>query len=127
MDKRRGSATQSFVNLVAMVFFILLVVKLFPIYYDHYAIQNSLQHVAAEVNKDKLALAAVKESARKRFEVNNVSPTLADQLKFVKNEGEPYLVLDYEIREHLFLNISLLLTFHLDYEISYDGEVKATP
>lgn len=127
MDKKRGSTTQSFVNLMAIGLVIVLALKLFPIYYDHYAVQSSLQHVVSEINKDKLALAAVKESARKRFEVNNVAPSLADQLKFVKNEGEPYLVLDYEIREHLFLNISLLLNFHLDYEISYDGEVKATP
>jgi hypothetical protein len=126
MYKLRGSTTQAFINLMALVFTVLLVVKLFPVYYDHYAVRTSLENVVVEINKDNLALAEVKKSVRKRFEVNNISPDLADQLKFVKDKETPYLTLDYEIREHLFMNVSILLNFHLDYEISYDGEVKAT-
>lgn len=126
MHRQRGSGTQTFINLIAIVLFIVLGIKVFPIYYDHYAVRTSLEHVVKEINKDTLALAAVKDSARKRFEVNNIPSDLADKLKFVKNDGEPFLVLDYEIREHVFMNVSLLLDFHLSYEISYDGETKAS-
>lgn len=92
--------------------------KLFPPYMDDFKINSALDSLAKQSDVGSLSKAAISESLRKRFDVDNIS--YADPVKdlTLENRGRMRVIrLHYKPVIPLMFNVSLLLEFNHTREV----------
>lgn len=94
-------------------FYVLLALKLGPIYFDYYKIKMSIDSLKKEhdiVDKPPRDIIA---ALQKRWDVNDIRRITADKSVVVeKHSGSTTLLLDYEVEEPIFGNVSALIKFN---------------
>ncbi|HEY0722267.1 MAG TPA: DUF4845 domain-containing protein [Gammaproteobacteria bacterium] len=99
--------------------FILVVIKLLPVYVENAAVKSVLQGVAGERTETYTTPKQVMDTLLKRLDINDVKHVGRDEI-MVEREGTFYNVtIEYEVRVPLFYNISIVTNF------SNTGEVPA--
>ena len=92
--------------------------KLFPPYMDDFKINSALDSLAKQSDIGSLSKAAISESLRKRFDIDNIS--YADPVKdlTLENRGRMRVIrLHYQPVIPLMFNVSLLLEFDHTREV----------
>lgn len=89
-----------------------------PHYLDFYtmvSVVEALPHEQVHVmSKQK-----IRDALQKRFKINNIRDVdMGKSVAIERKRGETSLTLAYEIREHLFYNIDLVLTFNRRFAYS---------
>ncbi len=100
--------------------FILVVIKLVPIYVENAAVKSVLQGVVGERAESYTSPKQLMDVLLKRLDINDVKHVNRDHVT-VEREGAFYSVtIEYEVRVPLFYNISIVTNF------ANTGEVPAT-
>ena len=104
------------VALVVLVSVITLVLKLGPHYIDFYTMKSVIEGLpAAEVHR--MSRADIDETLTKRFKVNNLRDfRIRDIIDIERARDVTALTVEYERREHLLLNLDVVITFDKRYE-----------
>lgn len=93
-------------------------IRIIPAYLEYStintAINNTLQDNRIIMQSDN----EIRQAIDRRFSVNNVSAISSRDLAISKDGGRLYIGLDYEVREPLFGNIDIVISFQKDYEKS---------
>ena len=93
-------------------------IRIIPAYMEYgtinTAINNTLQDNRIGMQSDQ----EVRQALGRRFDINNVNSISPNDVAISKQSGMLYLSIDYEVRESLFGNVDLVISFQKDYERS---------
>jgi competence protein ComGC len=94
-----------------VAFFIMLILKIGPIYLDHSKVQNAFSALEGQGNIAELSESEIRSSLDKRFNMNYVSDLKAQDVKIAKQGGYVKVQADYEVVKKIMGNISVLVEF----------------
>jgi Domain of unknown function (DUF4845) len=94
-----------------VVFFLFLFFKLLPPYLEDLKVRTAINGLAAESGAGEMPKKALVESLRKRFDIDNVTNVVADQLTIDSRGKSKLLHIQYEVVVPLAYNVSALLEF----------------
>lgn len=93
-------------------------IRIIPAYMEYgtinTAINNTLQDNRLSLQSDN----EIRQSLDRRLSVNNVSAVSSRDVSISRESGMLHLGLSYEVREPLFGNVDLVISFQKDYEKS---------
>ncbi|WP_223426801.1 DUF4845 domain-containing protein [Alcanivorax limicola] len=93
-------------------------IRIIPAYMEYgtinTAINNTMQDNRIGMQSDQ----EIRQAVGRRFDINNVSSISANDVAISKQGGMLYVSIDYEVRESLFGNVDLVISFQKDYERS---------
>lgn len=89
-----------------------IVIRLVPTYIDHRTMVSLINELpAGQVHS--MSKGQIRDTLNKRFKINNIrNVTVADVLTIERSRGETVLVLDYEVRRPMFLNVDMVASFN---------------
>lgn len=92
-------------------FFVLLGLKIGPIYLDHSKVKNALAAIKEMKDIDSLGETDIRSSLDKRFNMNYVSDLKAQDVIVIKRGGYLKVEAKYEVVEKIVGNASVLVQF----------------
>ena len=93
-------------------FFVLLTLKIVPIYLDHNKVKNSLTALEKDPAFPAMSEYEIKASLDKRFNLNYVYDVTTDDIKIAKSGTHTKVEIEYETVVKLVYNLSVLAEFH---------------
>jgi hypothetical protein len=81
-----------------------------PHYIDFRIVQSVMDRLPESEVQD-MSRAKIREHFSKQFRVENFYIAVRDMMKIERDRDQTVLVIDYEIREHLFYNVDFVLVF----------------
>ena len=124
-DMMSGPRRQRGMALAQLMILILIVggtatvaIRTIPHYIDFYTMVSVVEALPKNqvhvMSKQK-----IRDSLRKRFKINNIRDLdIAKVVGIERQRGATALTLDYEVREHLFYNIDLIMSFSKRFDYS---------
>ena len=124
-DMMSGPRRQRGMALAQLMILILIVggtatvaIRTIPHYIDFYTMVSVVEALPKNqvhvMSKQK-----IRDSLRKRFKINNIRDLdIAKVVGIERKRGATALTLDYEVREHLFYNIDLIMSFSKRFDYS---------
>lgn len=111
--RQQGYTLISLIFILGVVaFFILLILKIGPIYLDHMKVVNALAAIEKTTDVETLSEAEIRASLDKRFNMNYVADVKAQDMKVSKRGNYLKVEANYEVVEKVVGNISVLVEFH---------------
>ena len=111
--KRQQGLT--FISLVfvlgLLAFFVLLVLKIGPIYLDHYKVAGTLAELEDTADIEKKSEAEIRDTLSKRFNINYVDDVTQDDITITKGGNYLKVVVEYEVARKIVGNLSVLVQF----------------
>lgn len=92
-------------------FFTLLVIKIAPIYLEHYKIVNSLEALKSDSDLFNRSREEILSTLEKRWDINMVARVTKQDVKITRQGGRLTVQIAYEAVEHIMGNVSVLVTF----------------
>lgn len=116
-SRQRGFSIASITFIILLAsFFGTLLVKLGPIYSDHYYLNAIVKDISLQPNMADRSIAEIRESLRKNLDVNNVKFNIKEGITMKRaNDSQATLILDYEKRVSVFFNVDAVVVFYEEY------------
>lgn len=83
--------------------------RLFPIYYDYFAVQDILKDVAREYRNQNTGQIKLWKAVKKRLNVNDINYITSDDFKALTTRDGTELILKYDAKTPYLWNIDLLV------------------
>ncbi|NKB97492.1 MAG: DUF4845 domain-containing protein [Pseudomonadales bacterium] len=96
--------------LMALVVFGTAALRLGPHYIDFTVMQGIIERLPTQIHKD-MSKTKIREHFAKQFRIENFSQNVREVVKIDRNRERTVVAVEYEIREHLFYNIDVVLAF----------------
>ena len=125
-NKQRGATIWiNLIWLVIIMFLGIVGVKIVPYYLDNYTVAGALEGLNRESDLEKLGNKQIHTRLGKQFTINGIRNIEKDEIVIERNKTRLIAVnIDYEIREHLFFNVDIMLTFKNRLDVSGPREAK---
>jgi Domain of unknown function (DUF4845) len=94
-----------------IAFFTLLILKIGPIYLDHYKVKTVLASLENEPNLASESIRKVRSLLMRRFDINMVEHVKKEDIAIKKMDGVLTVEIDYEVIEPIIGNIDVLVYF----------------
>lgn len=119
IHRQRGMTPIGWIFVFLLIaFFTLIALKLVPIYLDSFTIGSVISDLKKEpgiADKNPRQVVAIIE---KRLDINMVKGITADDI-FVEKVGDTLSIsAEYEVRENLFANVDVVVSFNKSVEVS---------
>jgi Domain of unknown function (DUF4845) len=98
-------------------FFVMLILKIGPIYLDHSKVESALSAVEKSTDIETKSEYDVKSSLAKRFNLNYVTRAKMEDVKITKRGNYLKVDIEYEVVEKILGNLSVLVEFHDSFEV----------
>lgn len=116
-QKQRGLTLISLIFLLGIIgFFVLLILKISPIYLNHSKVVNALAALEESENLTSMTRQEIQSSLDKRFNMNYVEHVTRDDINIVAQPGYVRVNIDYDRIEPILGNLSVLVEFHEELE-----------
>jgi hypothetical protein len=93
-------------------FFTLLVIKILPLYLEHFKIVSSLESIRKEPNWSNNTKEEIQKMLQRRWDVNSVDTVTANKdVEVTRQNGRVKVRVAYEAVTHIMGNVDVLLTF----------------
>jgi len=110
---QRGAGGGGFIALMAVIgISVLLLLKLFPVYMEHFNVTSSLESLSSETEIKSLKKGAIKELLQRRFSINEVKHVGKEHIVIEKTKAGMTIDITYEVRKPLVGNIDLVIHFN---------------
>jgi Tfp pilus assembly major pilin PilA len=110
---QQGYTLISLIFILGIVaFFVLLIMKIGPIYLDHSKVKSALAAIEQDKEVETKSESEIRSSLNKRFDMNYVSHVKAQDMKIIKRGNYLKVEADYEVVEKIVGNLSALVEFH---------------
>jgi len=120
--KQQGMTFIGLVIVLAIVGMVVLsVLKVFPVYMEHLAVQTSMESIETDPGVKKMSVSKIRELFRKKLEMNQVNSVNAGKAKIGRSIGELTFVIEYEVRKDYFANIDLVLSFKDEFSVQLNN------
>jgi len=103
--------------LVVAGFFVMLGLKIGPIYMNHSKVVNALAAVESMPDIRTMSKREISTSLYKRFNMNYVTKVNDNDILIVKQEGYTKVEIEYERVEKIMGNLSVLVEFYEVFEL----------
>lgn len=100
-----------------IAFFTLLILKIGPIYLDHYKVKTVLESLENEPNLASQNTRKVRSLLMRRFDINMVEHVEKEDIAIKKRDGVLTVEIDYEVIEPIIGNIDVLVYFDDKIEV----------
>lgn len=109
---QKGLTFISMVFVLGLIaFFALLILKIGPIYIDHRKVQDALLSLENTPELEMQSEYQIKESLRKRFDMNYVNDVTPNDVKIIKSGNYMKIAIEYEVIKKIAGNLSVLVEF----------------
>jgi hypothetical protein len=101
------------IMLIVIAFFAIVLIKVVPLYMEHFKVKSSLDSLAHEA-KDNQALLSPQEIEKlllNRLSINDVQHVTRDDIKITREGRKTVVEVGYEARVTLFDNLDLVARF----------------
>ena len=104
--------------LVLVAFFTLILLRLAPIYIEHYKVVSHLENLAREAGVRKFTDKEVKDTLLKRYDIDDVDSVTVDDI-FIERPDRSTLILavEYEVRVRALGNVDMFVSFSDEAEV----------
>jgi Tfp pilus assembly major pilin PilA len=118
MRRQHGLSLFAWLILIALAAFLAVVaLKLIPVYLDYLSVSDSLEAVAKEPGIRKENKRIIWSKISKRLDLSYVDSVKPEHFSVEVKKGKTTLVLQWEVREHLFGNLDVVATFDKRAEV----------
>lgn len=115
---QRGYTLISLIFMLGIfAFFVLLGLKIGPIYIDHSKVKNALAAIEKTTDIETLSEQEVRSSLDKRFNLNYVADLNTRDVKIIKRGNYLKVQAKYEVVEKIVGNVSVLVEFDDSFEV----------
>lgn len=112
-EKQRGMGVMGFIMVAAGIIFVaILGMKMVPPYIHSAQIAQIFKAISNDPEMQGASIRDIKESYRKRADVNYISDITAEDIEVTKGDGRLSLSTSYSVKIPLVANITLLLEFN---------------
>ena len=110
---QRGMTAIGWMIIIALVAFVaMLVLKLFPLYIEHFSVSSSLNGLASDTDLVGAPPSRLRSSLMKRFDINNVENVHKEDISIERGASGYRVNVDYEVRVPFIYNIDLVVSFY---------------
>jgi len=114
---QRGLTFLSIILILGLIaFFVLLTLKIAPIYMNHSKVVNALSALENMPDIEIMSKREIQMSLNKRFNMNYVEKVGGDDITITKSSNYTKVEIEYEIVEKLVGNLSVLVEFSDSFE-----------
>ncbi|MCB1860237.1 MAG: DUF4845 domain-containing protein [Gammaproteobacteria bacterium] len=114
MNKHRqgGMTGTGWLVVLALIgFFSMLVIKLAPVYMEHYSVKTVLESLKEEPLITQKSVGEIRTMIQRRLKVNGVYDMSNDAIKIKQEGGVTHVDVSYQVTRHMAGNVDVLLTF----------------
>ncbi len=120
MNQYRAQAGASFymmgLGIVVAVFFGIIIMKSVPIYLNEMKIAKAVATAAEDPALARASLVEIRNRLQRQWDIEDIRILQPKDVKLVRDKsGKRKLKYQYEAREHLFLNVSMVHAFSGEY------------
>lgn len=90
--------------------------RMIPAYMEHNTISTTIRSQLQDGKTALMSPREIREGIGKRFTINQVDVIRVDDLAIVKEGGVLTVSTDYEVREPMFYNVSIVMTFKDEFK-----------
>ena len=110
---QQGLTFISLVFVLALIaFFVLLVLKIGPIYLNHSKVVSALAEIEKTPDIEEQSEAEIRGSLNKRFDINYVDDVTQDDIKVTRHNDYLKVAIEYEVVTKIAGNLSVLVEFN---------------
>jgi hypothetical protein len=106
----------TFISLVFILgliaFFVLLGLKIGPIYLNHSKVVSTLSELKKTPDIEYQSESEIRNSLSKRFNINYVNDVTQENITITRHENYLKIVIEYEVVKNIAGNLSVLITFN---------------
>lgn len=89
--------------------------RMVPVYLEHNTITSAIKSLLQDSKTALMSPREVREALSKRFTINQVNVISVNDLIITKEGGILKVSTDYEVREPMFYNVSIVMTFQDEF------------
>lgn len=116
--RQQGLTLISLVFILGLIgFFVLLTLKIVPIYLDHGKVKSALAALKETPDLQSKRESEIRDSLTKRFNINYVYDVKPEDIKVVRHGDYVKVDVEYETVVKLIGNLSALAEFHDSFEV----------
>ncbi|MGZ4996448.1 MAG: DUF4845 domain-containing protein [Methylobacter sp.] len=113
LKRQQGLTLISLVFILGLIgFFVMLTLKIVPIYLDHGKVKSALEALKATPELQTKSEYEIRDSLNKRFSINYVYDVKPQDIKVIKHGNYVKVDIEYETVVKLVSNLSALAEFH---------------
>jgi hypothetical protein len=101
-----------------IVFFVLLGLKISPIYLDHSKVVSTLSELKRTPGIEEQSESEIRKSLSKHFDMNYVNDVTQENITISRHENYLKVVIEYEVVKNIVGNLSVLVAFNDVMEIN---------
>lgn len=111
-QRQEGMTLISFLLLLALLgFCAVVVVRVAPIYIDHYMIRSTLQSLESDRDLRSKSREEILELLRRRWDINDIDDVTTGNVKLERDEDTLRLKLRYDVVRHVLGNLDVVVRF----------------
>ncbi|MCB1831329.1 MAG: DUF4845 domain-containing protein [Gammaproteobacteria bacterium] len=110
---RQGGMTGTgwLVVLALIGFFSMLIIKLAPVYMEHFSVKTVLESIKEEPMITQKSVPEIRTLIQRRLKVNGVYEMSNDDIKIKKEGGVTSVDITYQVVKHMAGNVDVLISF----------------
>jgi hypothetical protein len=118
LKNQHGLTMISWLLVLTMVgFFIMVGMKLAPVYLQHYTIKNVLESVRKEILSNRKPVTEIRTMLSRRLDMNSIDTLKRENIKIRRSSGITTIEVNYEERRPIVGNLDAIMTFHESVEL----------
>lgn len=116
--RQQGISLIGFLLLMAVgSFVILFVVRVAPIYFDHYLIKSTIESLNKDPDLQSKSREEILGLLQNRWDINNIEAVKKKDVKVSREEGNLKLQLKYEVTRNVYGNLDVVVRFDDEFVI----------
>jgi len=116
--RQRGVTFTGWLTILALIgFFVMLVLKIGPIYMENFTVKDIVSSLKEEPLITKKSSIEVKNMIMKRIDLNGIYDLPRDRVTVKKKRGVMAVSIDYTVQKNMVGNIDILVTFSEKIEL----------
>ena len=117
-NRQQGMTGLGWLTVIALIgFFSLLIIKLAPIYMEHYSVRTVLESLKEEPLITKKSKAEIRTMINRRLKVNGVYDMQKEAISIKKDGGVTTVDITYQVQKNMAGNIDVLVSFSDQIEL----------
>ena len=111
--QQRGATLITWLVIFMMIgFFIMLGLRLAPIYMQNYTVKNIIEDLQTEPMIGRKPVGEIRQMLLRRFDINGIRELGRDNVKISRSGGTTKVEVAYETRQHIVANVDVVVTFN---------------
>ena len=98
--------------LAILAFFVLIILRLFPIYMEHFSVTTHLNQLASDNDTKNKTNAQIMDTLNKRFRIDDIKRVKPENIFIERNQGGSITIaIEYEVRTPAIGNVDMVVSF----------------